>query len=77
MLQKSARNLKDMIANPNAVCPNFFVGRRNPKSELPLSENDVILSLKTVSDSYAYVTRFARRGLIRAPLQYTDFATTR
>ena len=54
MLQKSARNLKDMIANPNAMCPNFFVGRRNPKSELPLSENDVILSLKTVSDSYAY-----------------------
>ena len=30
-----------------------------------------------VSAVCTYVTRFARRGLIRAPLQYTDFATTR
>ena len=37
-----------------------------------------IKSAKTIKEVLSvYVTRFARRGLIHAPLQYTDFATTR
>ena len=36
---------------------------------------DFVIVLRTLGDAI-YVTRFARRGPIHAPLQYTDFTTT-
>ena len=52
---------KSHVSNALSHCTHVFV--RYDKVRKPLQP--------------PYVTRFARRGLIRAPLQYTDFATTR
>ena len=62
----------------------YYMFKVTSKREEPIQvtvlmdQQEVVMEVDTgASLSLINVTRFARRGLIHAPLQYTDFTTTR